>query len=283
MHLQLALLVLAASSLVLSNADAGYSSLCDSVFCRIIDDSIKEVSSLKSIVEDGACIPQFGQKSDEICNTALERFSQEAPLPDEDKINESLYDKKVEDLERFIDAPLHVVYLKQLSLLREKAMKTFKSSLTAEGGEFESMMQADEFFRREAEEATRQNPDWDYIKETQNLKTALAEIAQRSKKLQEVKLAAAKQTQQAMSYLQMQQQQVQALQQQVQGASSPWNIGAAYRVPDSNINLSLAYQQGKANVQVACVPDESASMLGPNGFVNGVTPGNVGLSFNINI
>jgi len=25
------------------------------------------------------------------------------------------------------------------------------------------------------------------------------------------------------------------------------------------------------------------SLLGPNGFVNGVTPGNIGLSFNINI
>ena len=93
---------------------------------------------------------------------------------------------------------------------REKAIKSFKSSLT-EGGEFEAMMQvkksigkiiledrgktffnnssrwiyfiffypiffiyiffflstfpkADEFFRREAEEATRQNPEWDYSK-----------------------------------------------------------------------------------------------------------------------
>jgi hypothetical protein len=67
---------------------------------------------------------------------------------------------------------------------------------------------------------------------------------------------------QAMQFLQMQQQQLQAIQQQVQGASSPWNIGmyfprlksftmelhmlspgAAYRVPDSNINLSGSYQQ----------------------------------------
>ena len=99
-------------------------------------------------------------------------------------------------------------------------------------------------------------------------------------------MQAAKQTQQAVSYLQMQQQQLQAIQQQVQvctpatnllksfqiivtvivtlisslfspllnslfqGASSPWNIGAAYRVPDSNINLSCTYQQGRASIQV---------------------------------
>jgi hypothetical protein len=108
-----------------------------------------------------------------------------------------------------------------------------------------------------------------------------------------------------MQYLQMQQQQLQAIQQQVQGASSPWNIGAAYRIPDSNINLSCTYQQGRANVQISCVPDESVPLLGPNGsdilyyvllyitdcliastwigFTQGVTPGNIGLSFNINL
>lgn len=88
-------------------------------------------------------------------------------MPDDgSKENEALYDKKVmygdmlttkydqlmppqvEDLERILDAPLHVVYLKQLSLLREKSLKTFKQALTSEGTEFEAMMQADEFYRK---------------------------------------------------------------------------------------------------------------------------------------
>ena len=34
-----------------------------------------------------------------------------------------------------------------------------------------------------------------------------------------------------MQYLQMQQQQLQAIQQQILGSSSPWNVGAAYRLP----------------------------------------------------
>lgn len=57
----------------------------------------------------------------------------------------------------------------------------------------------------------------------------------------------------------------------------------AYRVPDTNIQLQCSYQQGRGNVQISCVPDEAMGLLGSNGFVNGVTPGNVGLSFNINI
>jgi hypothetical protein len=170
-------------------------------------------------------------------------------------------------LERSIDAPLHVLYLKQLSLLREKALKNFKSSLAVEGSnEYDALAEADEFFRREAEDSTRSSPDWDYSKEISNLKLALSEIASRGRKIADVKAQAAKQTQQAMQYLQMQQQQLQAIQQQVQGASSPWNIGAAYRIPDSNINLSCTYQQGRGNIQISCVPDESVSLLGPNGM-----------------
>jgi len=205
-------------------------------------------------------------------------------LPDDgSKENEAIYDKKVEDLEKILDAPLHVVYLKQLSLLREKSLKTFKQALTSEGTEFEAMMQADEFYRKEAADATRQNPEWSYAKEVQGLKASLLEIANRSRKVAEVRLQASKQSQQAMQYLQQQHQQLMAVQQQVSGATSPWNVGMAYRVPDSNINLSCTYQQGRGNIQLSCVPDEAASLLGPNGFVNGVTPGNVGVSFNINI
>jgi hypothetical protein len=73
------------------------------------------------------------------------------------------------------------------------------------------------------------------------------------------------------------------VQQQLYGGSSPWNFGVAYRIPDTYINLSGNYQQGRANVQISCVPDEYAPLLGANGFSHGVGPGNLGLSVNLNI
>lgn len=77
------------------------------------------------------------------------------------------------------------------------------------------LIQADEIFRKEAEEATRSNPEWSYTRELASLKSSLIEVANRSKKIAEVKLQASKQNQQAMQYLQMQQQQLQAIQQQI--------------------------------------------------------------------
>ena len=82
----------------------------------------------------------------------------------------------------------------------------------------------------------------------------------------------------------MQQQQMQQIQAQYTGGQGgKWNLGAAYRPPDTNINLSGSYNQGRTNLQISMVPDEGAALLGPNGFTNGVGPANLGLSFNINM
>ena len=70
---------------------------------------------------------------------------------------------------------------------------------------------------------------------------------------------------------------------QFYGQSSPWNVGMAYRAPDTNFNFQGSYQQGRAYVQLSWFPDEYAPMLGANGFTNGVGPGNVGFSLNLSI
>jgi hypothetical protein len=108
------------------------------------------------------------------------------------------------------------------------------------------------------------------------------DISIRSKKLVDAQLKAAQQQATSMQFLQVQQQQIAALQQQAYGSGSRWTIGCAYRIPDTTINLSGTYQQGRTNIQISSVPDESAGLLGSSGFVHGVGPGNLGLSANIN-
>jgi hypothetical protein len=265
-------------------ASPEYSRLCDSVFCRLLSKSHDDIHTLKTTIDGGSFVPQFGQKADQICNSAIEEFSSEAPLPDDNRDNEDLYDRKIEELEKMLDAPLHVLYLRQLAMLRERAMRVFsKATATAEGSEFDAMTQAVDLFRREATEFTRQNPEWSFAKEVSLLKASLQELASRNKKLNEEKVSAAKSQERILMAMSTYQQQLQAMQQQLSGGSSPWSMAAAYRIPDTNFNMQVAYQQGRANIQLSCVPDEAISLLGPNGFVNGVTPGNVGLSFNINI
>ena len=111
----------------------------------------------------------------------------------------------------------------------------------------------------------------------------MGELATRTKRVIDVQLKAAQQQSKCIQLIQMYQQQLQQLQQQAFGQSSPLQLGAAYRIPDTSINLSGSYQNGKTSLQLSCVPDDSAAMLGPNGFTRGVGPGNLGLSVNVNI
>merc|ERR1712048_1445033 len=101
------------------------------------------------------------------------------------------------------------------------------------------------------------------------------DIAFSRKKLVDNQIKVSEHQNTAMSFLQQQQ--------QLYGQSSPWNIGCAYRIPDTNFNIQGSYQQGRVNFQLSCVPDEYAPMLGPNGFTNGVGPGNLGLSLNLSV
>lgn len=85
-----------------------------------------EISHL-SIVEHillhrrcGAILPKYNEK-------ALERFSTDAADTENDPSKESIFDEKVEELETSLDLPLQLVYMKQLALLREKALQRYKT------------------------------------------------------------------------------------------------------------------------------------------------------------
>jgi len=163
-------------------------------------------------------------------------------------------------------------------------MEQFKKGMLTDGDASEALAAAEAAFVREASASVPGKTGWGFKLERQSLVGAMQAILIEQKKAQAAKLQTASQMQTALSYLQMQQQQMQALQAQYTGGQGgKWNLGAAYRPPDTNINLSASYQQGRANVQVSMVPDEGANLLGPNGFTQGVGPANLGLSFNIHV
>ena len=226
-------------------------------------------------------MPEFGSKSSSILNQALEDFGRQAG---DDGEKSSTYGRNVDEIASTIDSQLQVLYLRQLALLRENALQRYRSaSKTSGSSEYEAMLLADAQFAREAEEATRAGSDWDYTTERAFLQTVMNNIAESGKRALDIQMKSAQQQQTAMQFLQGQQQMIQQLQQQLYGQTSPWNVGVAYRIPDTNFNLQGSYQQGRANIQLSCVPDEYAPMLGPNGFTNGVGPGNLGLSLNLSV
>lgn len=263
----------------------GHETKFESIKCSVIETASIEIEEARrKIVDEGAPITGFGAKCDEICTAAIEEFAKSAPAEAEGLSASSAYTRKLQELESNINAPLEVLYLRQLSLLRDQALMLYKSaSKASEASDYEAMLAADAQFLRSAEDSTRKSSSWTYEAERSALQSVMSDLASTSKKLSETQIKSSQQQSTAMQFLQHQQQMIQQLQMQLYGQASPWNLGVAYRVPDTNFNLQGSYQQGRVNLQLSCVPDEYAPMLGPNGFTNGVGPGNLGLSLNLSV
>lgn len=261
-----------------------YVAQLDAVKSQIMIKAGNDIESLRVEVEDkGIIVSDLGLKADAILQGSVADYVSLAPS-NSNPIQASQYDAKLQEINKAIDAPLHILYLKQLTVLRNNALQRYRTSSktsTAGTSDYEAMLLADSQFVREAEECGKSN--WDYSKERSFLQTVMNSIAESSKRATDIQISAAQQQQTAMSFLQSQQQMIQQLQMQLYGQTSPWNVGLAYRIPDTNFNIQGSYQQGRANVQLSCVPDDYAPMLGPNGFTNGVGPGNLGLSLNLSI
>lgn len=255
---------------------------CNEAFSdALMDASLKMSEFSKSTFEAGEKIEKFGKQAAEIMNNALSCYDDAT----EEYSEGSIRPRKRRELESIIDTSQHAIFMKQVQVLRENALAHFKSATASDDipSDF-AFYTADSLFQREAEESKRPGSSWNTNQERSDLQNMMQEISTQRKRLLTSQVSAAQQQAHAMQYLQMQQSQMNAIQAQAYGGSTgQWNVGAAYRPPDTNINASLSYQQGRTNIQISMVPDESASLLGPNGFTAGVGPGNLGLSFNIGL
>jgi len=262
-----------------------FESKFEGVKSSVMEKAANKIEEARCKIEDeGSIVADFGAKADEICTAAIEEYAKSAPTEADGALASTAYTQKLSELESCLDAPLQVLYLRQLTLLREQCLTSYKSaSKASDASDYEAMLAADARFLREAESSTRPSSTWTYDAERSALQSILSDFATTSKKLTETQVKSSQQQSTAMQFLQHQQQMIQQLQMQLYGQSSPWNVGVSYRIPDTNFNLQGSYQQGRANVQLSCVPDEYAPMLGPNGFTNGVGPGNLGLSLNLSI
>jgi Root hair defective 3 GTP-binding protein (RHD3) len=253
---------------------------CDEVFSSLLADASGEVADLHDKVCEGVKVPDLGRECERIISSTLTRFEAETA----EFASEPVFDRKRRELEAILDTGLNAVFCRQLQILREEAIKAFTVSVDNDvPGDF-AIFSADKAFVKEAESCQRPGlSHWTFDSERQDLQNILADIAAQHRRLVKSKLAASEQQSQTIRYLQIQQAQVRAIQQQALGGSvGQFNIGAAYRPPDSNCNLSLSLQGGKASINVSMVPDSSASLLGPDGFIS-VSPADLGLSFSVNL
>eukprot|EP00965_Chrysotila_dentata_P253971 6211722-Pleurochrysis_carterae.AAC.1 len=282
---------------------------CNRLYASVMAEAAAEVVMLRKAAATGEDARDFGAKVDTLLSDAAEKFAAGTPAGNEEVAE--LYAAKAEELQTALLVAVEPIFVRVLGTLKEAALEQFKKDIVGELDVTEAMSKAENMFARDAKGAVPSKSNWNFKAERQSLQgvmqldsatsrrhanhascgiadpvcSACAQAVQvQAKKAKSAKDAAQQQLSTAMQYLNIQSQQMQAMQAQFAGGQGgKWNFGAAYRPPDTNINLSGSYQQGRANIQVSMVPDEGAALLGANGFTQGVGPANLGLSVFVHV
>ena len=181
-----------------------YTFQCNKVLTKVVKEANTEIDKLKKEMEEGKIINNLGARCDTIFNKALEKFSSDVPESGDDPVREQIFDTEVEELERTLDAPLHLCFIRQVLNLKEKAMQKYKNGIrTSEGSDYESMMAADSYFAKECEDSIREGSDWSYTNERNTLLQTMNTLAQKTKKMNDITNKANAAQQQAMGYVRM--------------------------------------------------------------------------------
>ena len=189
---------------------------CNQLYSSVLAEATAEIGVLRKSVTGGEAISSFGAKADEILADAIDKFEGDMPKGEAEVM--SVYASRAEELRSTLLASLEPVFVQQVVLLKDAAMEQFKKGMAGDGDASESLASAEASFVREASASVPGKTGWGFKLERASLVGAMQAILIEQKKAQQAKLQTAGQMQTALSYLQMQQQQMQALQAQYTGA-----------------------------------------------------------------
>ena len=227
--------------------------------------SQKPIGELEATLDKGDVVADLGKRCDAIVNSALKAFDGTKADDDGERCA----------LERFVDARLERLFRQQVRLLRDAAV----TALTA-ADSYASRAAADASFCAACAASKRPGADWDYGVEAEGLRDVADAAHGAKKRFADLQLDAAATQAHYLSIYQDLTSEIQQLQQQQYKPSPPVNAGFAYRVKDTDINVSGGFQQGRGTLQVAAVDDETR-MEGEPAIITAPSHGNVGFSVNL--
>ncbi|KAJ1463255.1 hypothetical protein M885DRAFT_504869 [Pelagophyceae sp. CCMP2097] len=219
-------------------------------------------------LSSGKPFSDLGAKFDDVFEASMAVFDSAVP-----KSAAALGARKAL-FERSLDAKLELVFVKQLVSLRARLLAM---PVSADG---DSAKKLEAAFATAAAGSRRTGAAWDFESEQKSIGAVASEIAARARRANTIATKAAQQQQSYMELFQMYQSQIAQLQAATAGA--PPSFSVSYRVPDTDVAMSASKSAERTTFTIGSVPDEtSPGLLGPHGFVKGLTPANVGITLNV--
>lgn len=221
--------------------------------------ALSKVSRLRQEVDRNRIVPKYGQKSQAILHS----------------LSESI---KAADAEAAVDGLLHALFLRQLSSIQQKLTDKFLHAR-----DFTSAIsKADKLFVAATKDLIRPESSWSVEAARQALRAELGDALQQEALLAEEQSRAAQTQRATADVIGKIQKQMEQLGEKMKGAGtgSPWALWTSYHLPGTPFQVSGRYQDGRANIELNLAPANDPAN-GEAGFVEGVTPQNLGLSLNL--
>eukprot|EP00441_Pelagodinium_beii_P021586 CAMPEP_0197656132 /NCGR_PEP_ID=MMETSP1338-20131121/40403_1 /TAXON_ID=43686 ORGANISM="Pelagodinium beii, Strain RCC1491" /NCGR_SAMPLE_ID=MMETSP1338 /ASSEMBLY_ACC=CAM_ASM_000754 /LENGTH=274 /DNA_ID=CAMNT_0043231973 /DNA_START=47 /DNA_END=867 /DNA_ORIENTATION=+ len=223
---------------------------------KALDAALSKVEKLRREVDSKRIIASFGKKAYAILQGVKESGSA--------------------DLEAAVDGSLHALFLRQLSLVQERLTQKFLHSRSARA----ALARADEAFVKAAEDLLCPESSWSIESARQAFYADFGDALRREVVLAQER-SHAEQTQRATAdVIGKIQKQMEQISEKLRGSGGPWSLWTSYRLPGTPIQVSGRYTDGRANVQLDLSSNQDPANA-EAGFVEGLTPANLGLSLNI--
>ena len=221
-----------------------------------------QVQKLSSEVDRERIVPHFGRKAQAILQQLEERLGDSSDLADA------------------IDGALEALFLRQLLLVEQKLEKRY---LVASAGVAKALEKAEESYNDAAQELLRPDSSWSYEPSLKEFTSEFSQALRQQVSLSQERMRTAQAQRATADVIGKIQKQMDYLADKLRGSTSgPWSLWTSYRLPGTPIQVSGRYQDGRTNVMFDLVPNKDPANA-EAGFVEGLTPQNLGLSLNVGI
>ncbi|UKK00509.1 hypothetical protein MACK_000582 [Theileria orientalis] len=123
--------------------------------------------------------------------------------------------------------------------------------------------------------------NWNIVSEVNEFKVVLDNINTLVSAIRLETDKKTKNTDNLMEIISSQQHKIKEYNKLLQNDKGSCNLAFTYRIPGTNLTISSSLLSGKNNIQLACIPDNYAHFLGPDGFVKSLPCGFLGMDLNI--
>lgn len=234
-------------------------------FADALSEAYVVIDEWREQVAKGRVISKFGEKSQKLIDRTARSVGVVAA-----------------DFARALDGALSSLYFQQLAIVQQNVFERFRRPRAR--GHLSALAIADRVFVEQAGALALPGSEWGFDQERAELTKALKAEHSHGGELSAERARSAQIQRVIADVIGRTQKEMEQLGEIMYGASAgnPWALWTTFRLPRTPLQVSGRYRAGRTNFELSLAPDKDP-VNAEAGFVDVLTPKNVGVSLNVGV